>query len=244
MINRYAVIPARYASSRFPGKPLALLDGNPILRHVYERVSASNLFDEVIIATDDLRISAMAQDFGATVVLTDSALPSGTDRIAAVAEVLEADSIILNVQGDEPLISTEALRDLLKAFDSADIKMASLMTPITQQSELQDPNTVKVVCDVKGNAMYFSRSPIPYDRDQTGLGKHYRHIGVYGFRHGTLMDFVKLPQGQYEELEKLEQLRALENGISIRMVETDYQGRGIDTPADLEKLSSLYLKEK
>ncbi len=237
MNKQYAVIPARYASSRFPGKPLALLDGKPILKHVYERVLQSGLFDEVIIATDDLRISAMAQDFGATVVLTDSALPSGTDRIAAVVEVLEPDSIILNVQGDEPLIDTQALSTLLKAFDSPNVRMASLMTPIKDLEELQNPNIVKVVCDAQGDAMYFSRSPIPFDRDQSETGEYYRHIGVYGFRHGCLMDFVKLPQGRYEQVERLEQLRALENGIPIRMCITDYQGLGVDTPQDLEKLS-------
>jgi 3-deoxy-manno-octulosonate cytidylyltransferase (CMP-KDO synthetase) len=239
MIKRYAVIPARYASSRFPGKPLALLLGKPILRHVYERVAASRLFDEVIIATDDLRISAMAQDFGATVVLTDSDLPSGTDRIAAVAEVLEPDSIILNVQGDEPQISKGAMSTLLGAFEEPETKMASLMTPISELEQLNDPNVVKVVCDAKGYALYFSRSPIPYDRDQVGFCRYFRHIGVYGFRHGTLMDFVKLPQGQYEIAEKLEQLRALEHGIRIRMMSTDYQGIGIDSPADLERLANI-----
>jgi 3-deoxy-manno-octulosonate cytidylyltransferase (CMP-KDO synthetase) len=237
MIKRYAVIPARYASSRFPGKPLALLDGKPILRHVYERVQGSELFAEVIIATDDLRISAMAQDFGATVVLTDGELPSGTDRIAAVAETLEPDSIILNVQGDEPLITGEALSILLSAFDDPEVKMASLMTVITELSELSNPNIVKVVTDAQNDALYFSRSPIPFDRDQDGLPEYYRHIGVYGFRHQVLMDFVKLPRGRYEQIEKLEQLRALEYGIRIRMCKTDYQGLGVDTPQDLEKLS-------
>lgn len=238
MVNRYAVIPARYASSRFPGKPLALLDGKALIQHVYERVQSSQLFSEVIIATDDLRISATAQDFGATVILTDSALPSGTDRVAAVAEVLEADSIILNVQGDEPLISKEVLVCLLNAFDDPDVRMASLMTTISEAQELKDPNIVKVVCDAKGDALYFSRSPIPYDRDQDDQVEYFRHIGVYGFRHQTLMNFVKLGQSYYEKIEKLEQLRALENGISIRMCKTDYQGMGIDTPQDLEKLSS------
>ncbi|MDI3503334.1 MAG: 3-deoxy-manno-octulosonate cytidylyltransferase synthetase [Candidatus Cloacimonadota bacterium] len=237
MINRYAVIPARYDSSRFPGKPLALLNGKALIQHVFERVQNSQLFTDVIIATDDLRISATAQDFGATVVLTDSNLPSGTDRVAAVAEMLEPDSIILNVQGDEPLISKEVLVCLLDVFDDPDVRMASLMTTIPEAQELRDPNIVKVVCDAKGNAMYFSRSPIPYDRDQEDQVEYFRHIGVYGFRHQTLMSFVRLGQSYYEKIEKLEQLRALENGISIRMCKTDYQGIGIDTPQDLAKLS-------
>ncbi|MDY0325918.1 MAG: 3-deoxy-manno-octulosonate cytidylyltransferase [Candidatus Cloacimonadaceae bacterium] len=241
MMKRYAVIPARYESSRFPGKPLALLNGKPVLRHVYERVLSSELFDEVIIATDDLRISAVAQDFGATVVLTSEDLPSGTDRIAAVAEVLEPDSLILNVQGDEPLINKAALQTLLSAFDDPDVKMASLMTLITDIEELKNPNIVKVVTDAQGDAMYFSRSLIPFDRDHEALPEYYRHIGVYGFKHSALMQFVKFPLGVYEQIEKLEQLRALENGLKIRMCKTDYQGFGIDTPQDLEKLSHLIL---
>lgn len=241
MMKRYAVIPARYASSRFPGKPLALLNGKPVLRHVYERVLASRLFDEVIIATDDLRISAVAQGFGATVVLTSADLPSGTDRTAAVAEMLEPDSIILNVQGDEPLITKAALQALISAFDDLDVKMASLMTPISDLEELENPNIVKVVTDVNGDAMYFSRSLIPFDRDHVSQRVYYRHIGVYGFEYSALMQFVKFPQGQYEQIEKLEQLRALENGLKIRMCKTDYQGLGVDTPKDLEKLSQLIL---
>ncbi|MDD3103699.1 MAG: 3-deoxy-manno-octulosonate cytidylyltransferase [Candidatus Cloacimonetes bacterium] len=239
MISCYAVIPARYASSRFPGKPLALLNGKPILCHVYERVLSSELFDEVIIATDDLRISAVAQDFGATVVLTPDDLPSGTDRTAAVAEVLEPDSLILNVQGDEPMIDKAALQTVISAFDDMDVKMASLMTPITDIEELNSPNVVKVVTDVNGDAMYFSRSHIPFDRDQDFPREYYRHIGVYGFKHSALMQFVRFPAGKYEQIEKLEQLRALENGLKIRMCKTDYQGFGIDTPQDLEKLSQL-----
>lgn len=239
MNSRYAVIPARYASCRFPGKPLALLNGKPILRHVYERVLSSELFDEIIIATDDLRIAAVAQDFGATVVLTSEDLPSGTDRTAAVAEVLEPDSIILNVQGDEPMIDKAALQTLLSAFDDPDVKIASLMTPIADIEELNNPNVVKVVTDVRGDAMYFSRSLIPFDRDNESRRVYYRHIGVYGFKHSALMQFVRFPAGKYEQIEKLEQLRALENGLKIRMCKTDYQGLGIDIPQDLEKLSQL-----
>lgn len=241
MKRRYAIIPARYESSRFPGKPLALLAGKPVLRHVYERVLSSGLFHEVIIATDDMRISGVAQDFGATVVLTSEDLPSGTDRVATVAEVLEPDSIILNIQGDEPLINKEVLQILLAAFDDTDVKMASLMTLISDIEELANPNVVKVVIDAQGDAMYFSRSHIPFDRDREALPQYYRHIGVYGFTHSALMQFVKYPLGVYERIEKLEQLRALEHGLKIRMCKTDYQGFGIDTPQDLEKLSNLIL---
>ncbi|MFA5484496.1 MAG: 3-deoxy-manno-octulosonate cytidylyltransferase, partial [Candidatus Cloacimonadaceae bacterium] len=158
----YAVIPARYASSRFPGKPLAVLAGKPMIQHVWERVIRSQLFDDVIIATDDLKISSVAQNFGAVVMLTDSSLPSGTDRVAAVAEYLEEDSVIVNVQGDEPLISPEALKALLEAFDDEEVMIASLMTPFENEEDILNPNMVKVVTDSKQNAIYFSRSPIPY----------------------------------------------------------------------------------
>ncbi len=188
-----------------------------------------------------MRISGVAQDFGATVVLTSEDLPSGTDRVATVAEVLEPDSIILNIQGDEPLINKEVLQILLAAFDDTDVKMASLMTLISDIEELANPNVVKVVIDAQGDAMYFSRSHIPFDRDREALPQYYRHIGVYGFTHSALMQFVKYPLGVYERIEKLEQLRALEHGLKIRMCKTDYQGFGIDTPQDLEKLSNLIL---
>lgn len=195
MKSCYAVIPARYASTRFPGKALALLWGKPILQHVYERVQGSQLFTQVIIATDDQRISALAQSFGAKVLLTSADLASGTDRIAIVAESLKPDSIILNVQGDEPLIDKAALQALLLAFDDAAVKMASLMTPILDLEELSNPHVVKVVTDVHGDAMYFSRSPIPFDRDHQSPRAYYRHIGVYGFTHSALMQFVKYPRG-------------------------------------------------
>ncbi|MCB5296101.1 MAG: 3-deoxy-manno-octulosonate cytidylyltransferase [Candidatus Cloacimonetes bacterium] len=242
-MNSYAVIPARYASTRFPGKPLAMLAGKPIIQHVWERVSKSKLFDEIFIATDDLKISAAAQNFGAIVMLTDSDLPSGTDRVAAVAEFLEPGSVILNVQGDEPLISTSALAALLDAFSDNDVLMASLMTDFTDPEEVSNPNMVKVVVDSRGNALYFSRSPIPYNRDGVPGYKFKRHIGVYGFRYEALMSFVSLPVGKLEGIEKLEQLRALEYGIPIRMVHSDYQGIGIDTPEDLLRIAKE-LKER
>ncbi|MDY0380907.1 MAG: 3-deoxy-manno-octulosonate cytidylyltransferase [Candidatus Cloacimonadaceae bacterium] len=238
----YAVIPARYASSRFPGKPLAVLAGKPMIQHVWERVIRSQLFDDVIIATDDLKISSVAQNFGAVVMLTDSSLPSGTDRVAAVAEYLEEDSVILNVQGDEPLISLEALKTLLKAFEDEEVMIASLMTPFENEEDILNPNMVKVVTDSKQNAIYFSRSPIPYNRDSSPDCRYFRHIGIYGFRYAALMHFVKLPPGKLEAIEKLEQLRALENGIPIRMLSTDYQGIGIDTPEDMEKVSQTIAK--
>lgn len=232
-MKRYAVIPARYASTRFPGKPLALLNGKAILQHVYENVLATALFDEVFIASDDLRISAAGESFGAPVIMTDSNLPSGTDRVAAICEMLEPDSVIVNVQGDEPLISKEPLCALLKAFEDESVQMASLITALRDPQDLANPNIVKVVLDACSNALYFSRSPIPFDRDNSGNIPYFRHIGVYAFRYQTLLDFVALPLGKLEQIEKLEQLRALEHGIAIRMVQTNYQGFGIDSPEDL-----------
>ncbi len=238
-MKSYAIIPARYASTRFPGKPLAILRGKPMIQHVYENVMATGLFNDVFIATDDLRIEAAGETFGATVVLTDSNLPSGTDRAAALCETLEPDSIILNVQGDEPLISKDPLAALLKCFEDERVQMASLMTILKSAEDLANPNIVKVVCDSKSNALYFSRSAIPYDRDGSGNVEYYRHIGVYAFRYQCLLDFVALNPGKLEQIEKLEQLRALEHGIPIRMVITDYQGIGIDSPEDLHKVERL-----
>lgn len=235
-MKHYAVIPARYASTRFPGKPLALLKGKPMLQHVYENVVTTRLFDEVFIATDDLRIAAAGEGFGATVVMTDSALPSGTDRVAALTEMMEPDSVIVNVQGDEPLICKEPLAALLKAFEDNEVQIASLMTMLDDPQDLINPNIVKVVTDTRLNALYFSRSAIPYDRDGKALAQYFRHIGVYAFRSEALHKFVALSPGTLENIEKLEQLRALEHGIPIRMVITDYQGIGIDSPEDMQKV--------
>lgn len=239
----YAIIPARYASQRFPGKALAILRGKPVIQHVYERVADTGLFDKVIVATDDKRIQIVCQSFGAEAVITDPALPSGTDRVAAVALSLEQDSVILNVQGDEPLISKEPLTRLLTEFEDSAVQMASLMTPLTSAEDMANPNIVKLVLDRYSNALYFSRQAIPFDRDKAGGFTAYRHIGVYAFRYQILMDFVALPVAKLEQIEKLEQLRALENGIPIRMVLSDYQGIGIDTPQDLVRVESIMAKE-
>lgn len=238
-MNAYAIIPARYASVRFPGKPLALLKGKPIIQHVFENVSASQLFSEVFVATDDMRIAHAVETFGGSFILTASDLPSGTDRVAACTEHLEPDAIIVNVQGDEPLICREPLAKLLNAFEDEGVQMASLMTHLTCLEDLPNPNLVKVVVDSFGNALYFSRSILPYYREPVPNPCYFRHIGVYAFRKFALDRFVALPVGKLEQIEKLEQLRALENGMKIRMVETDYQGLGVDTPEDLERLDGL-----
>lgn len=236
-MKQYAIIPARYGSTRFPGKALATLFGKPIIRHVYEKVVESALFDEVFIATDDERIRQAAEGFEAKIVLTDPSLPSGTDRCAVAAKDLELTGLIVNIQGDEPLIESTALEALCEAFEDPEVKMASLMTQLLNKADYHNPNVVKVVVDKLSNAMYFSRSLIPFNRDNDSRMRYFRHVGVYAFHHDLLQEFVALPLGYYENIEKLEQLRALENGIKIRMVETNYQGIGVDTPQDLEAIT-------
>ena len=237
-----AVIPARYASTRFPGKLLEKLNGKAVLQHVYENVCAAELFDRVCIACDDERIYDFAKSIGAEVFMTSPELPSGTDRVAAVIYDIGWEGIVVNVQGDEPLISKAPLSALLAAFEDETVQMASLMTVLEDFDDLDAPHIVKVVVAANDNALYFSRSPIPFDRDGNMLLPYYRHIGVYAFRHQCLQDFVSLPLGKLEQTEKLEQLRALEYGIPLRMVYTDYQGMGIDTPEDLARVKSLLNK--
>ncbi|HNX38558.1 MAG TPA: 3-deoxy-manno-octulosonate cytidylyltransferase [Candidatus Cloacimonadota bacterium] len=240
-----AIIPARYASTRFPGKPLADLFGKPIIRHVYERASQGDLFRVVCVASDDERIAQSVLSFSGKCCLTSSDHASGTDRVAEATLVLERElglqaDVIVNIQGDEPLISSDVLKPLLDTFLDPNVKMASLMTLITDSVDPVDPNIVKVVVDQHRNALYFSRSLIPFDRDRTADIPRYRHIGVYAYRRETLLRFVRLPVSSLEQSEKLEQLRALENGIPIRMVLTDYQGIGIDTPEDLAHVQAKF----
>jgi 3-deoxy-manno-octulosonate cytidylyltransferase (CMP-KDO synthetase) len=235
MINCIAIIPARYGSTRFPAKALALLKGKPVIQHVWQRVSDSGLFSKVIVATDHFAIADAVAEFGGIAVMTSDQHQSGSDRIAEAAEAFPDADLILNVQGDEPFIDTSSLADLIAAFDDPTVQMASLMTPITDPAMIENHNIVKVVTDTRHNAIYFSRSPIPFNRDKGMPIEYFRHIGVYAYRREILYKFVSLPIGKLEQSEKLEQLRALENGISIRMVITDYQGIGIDTPEDLKQ---------
>jgi 3-deoxy-D-manno-octulosonate cytidylyltransferase len=227
-----AIIPARIGSSRFPRKPLSTLGGKLVINRVWESVQASGLFEQVIVATDSEEILNAVIVAGGRAQMTRPDHPSGSDRVAEVAQGLDV-YISSNVQGDEPFIDGEALRNLLNCFDDPAVEMASLMTPCLDPLVLRDPNIVKVITDLRGNALYFSRSPIPYDRDGTTDHKTMRHIGVYAWRKRTLLRFVELSPSPLEHCEKLEQLRALENAIPIRMVETAYQGMGIDTPGDL-----------
>ncbi|MBI9032040.1 3-deoxy-manno-octulosonate cytidylyltransferase [bacterium] len=234
------VIPARFASTRFPGKPLVNLANKPIIQHVYEAVKDLNL--PIIIATDNEMIAARVKEFGAECRLTSADHQSGTDRIAEVVQNLDYD-LIINVQGDEPFIKIEPLKELIKAFNDPSVSVASLMHKLHSPSDINNPNNVKVVCGNQEQALYFSRSPIPFNRDKNSNVTYFKHIGVYAYTKQALLEFVKLPMGKLEEVEKLEQLRFLENGYKIKMVETDYRGIGIDTPEDLEK-ANLEIKPK
>jgi 3-deoxy-manno-octulosonate cytidylyltransferase (CMP-KDO synthetase) len=232
------VVPARYQSSRFPGKALAPLAGKPILQHVFERASQARYLASVIIATDDDRIADCARRFGAPVRMTRTDHPSGTDRVAEAASAENA-QIIVNIQGDEPLIDPAAIdAAALALVDNPAAPMATLCKRIEHPDEITNPNVVKVVMDLAGNAVYFSRNPIPYNR--AGGAVYYKHIGLYVYRRDFLLGYSSLPVGPLEKVECLEQLRALENGYSIRVVETGYESLGVDTPEDLETVSKLF----
>jgi 3-deoxy-manno-octulosonate cytidylyltransferase (CMP-KDO synthetase) len=235
------VIPARFASSRFPGKALANLAGKPILQHVYERASQARYLSKLIIATDDERIAKAARSFRAQVQMTRPDHLSGTDRVAEVASSDHA-QVIVNIQGDEPLIDPSAIdAAALALLDDPELPMATLKKRIEIASEVDNPNVVKVVSDLAGDAIYFSRCPIPYQRDgRQGDIVHYKHIGLYVYRREFLLAYSGLPVGPLEQAERLEQLRAIENGYRIRVVETEYESLGVDTPEDLERIAALF----
>jgi 3-deoxy-manno-octulosonate cytidylyltransferase (CMP-KDO synthetase) len=228
------VIPARYASSRFPGKALAKVDSRTMLEHVYERVSMARYLGAVVVATDDQRIFDEARRFGARVKMTRGDHVSGSDRVAEVASAFEDFELVVNIQGDEPLIDPNAIdAAVLPLLEEPAIPMGTLKKRIEDPREIADPNVVKVVTDRFENALYFSRSTIPC------TGTQYKHIGLYVYRRDFLLRYPDLPVGPLEQAESLEQLRALENGFRIRVVETDYESFGVDTPADLERIRQL-----
>ncbi len=245
MVN-ICLIPARYGSTRFPGKPLAILKDKPIIQHVYERAKSSKLIKDVFVATDDIRIVKVVESFGGKAIMTSEKHPSGTDRVAeAVAYLhqegynLNENSIIVNLQGDEPLINPNMIDKLIEIMEGETNSIGTLAKRIEKEEDFYNPNIVKVVFDKKGYALYFSRSPIPFDRDKFLKGSSiinfmYKHIGIYGYSVKILYEFVKLPQSILEKIESLEQLRALENGIRIKVGITEYDSFGIDTPEDLE----------
>ena len=237
-----AIIPARYASTRFPGKPLAYIGGSPMLRHVYERVSASGLFDMVVIATDDSRILGVAESWDANVIMTSEEHESGTERCAEVISKLEAQfDIVVNVQGDEPFISMEPLKQLVSLFENKDVEIGTLVQKIEDERDIENPNVVKAVLGINKQALYFSRSPIPYVRDKSHTETVFmKHIGIYGYRTSVLQKIVKLAPGALEKAESLEQLRWLENGYRIFAEETAYRMLAVDTPEDLIKAEEFF----
>jgi 3-deoxy-manno-octulosonate cytidylyltransferase (CMP-KDO synthetase) len=236
-----AVIPARHASSRFPGKPLAPIAGKPMIQHVVERAREAKSLTGVIVATDDAKIKSAVESFGGEAILTRADHRTGTDRVAEVAAHRQAD-IYLNVQGDEPLIDSGAIDALVSAMLEDDsIQIAGPCVAITQPNDIMDPHITKVVRDFDGNALYFSHAPIPWVRDSPDsiTPHHWKHIGMYAFRRDALLEFPTLPPGELERIEQLEQLRWLENGYRIRIIETEYDAISVDVPADVERVEKL-----
>ena len=233
-MKKVIVIPARYESTRLPGKPLLEISGKSLIQLVYERASESRLKDGVIIATDDHRIVDAAFSFGAEAVMTSSSCKSGTDRVFEAVKDTDAD-LIINVQGDEPFIRPDMIDLLFSVMENESLDVATLCAPVTDDSEYSNPNTVKVVLDRNGFALYFSRSPIPYVRNGNVRPMLYKHVGIYGFKREFLKQFVSMQKSRLEETESLEQLRILENGFKIRVLTTHYDGFGIDTMEDLQR---------
>ena len=232
----FAFIPARYASTRFEGKPLALIDGRTMTEHVYSRVKEARLVKSVAVATDDERIAEAVRGFGGTVVMTSADCLTGTERVAEAVELasLDDDDIVVNVQGDEPLIEPELIDATVQPLlDDRALVMSTARTLIKDSEELGNPNVVKVTTDINGRALYFSRSVIPFDRDG-GSAKIYKHIGIYVYRAAFLKKLADLKPTPLESVEHLEQLRVLENGFDIHVIDTDYHPLSVDTPEDLE----------
>lgn len=230
------VIPARYTSTRFPGKVLAPLHGKPLILHVHDRLAGAAGLSEVVVATDDARVADAVRAHGGHVVMTSPDHESGTDRVAEVARGREAD-IVVNVQGDEPLIEPALVREVAAALKrDAGADMATARRPVTAPEHLADPNVVKVVCDKRGRALYFSRAAIPHTRDAAGGLAAWQHVGIYAYRRDFLLAFAAWPPTPLEQREKLEQLRALEHGCAISVIDTRYESIGVDTPADLRRV--------
>ena len=238
-VSVVAIIPARYQSSRLPGKALADIGGRPMIEHVYRRASAARSVGVVIVATDDQRICDAVEAFGGRAQLTSPAHESGTDRLAEIAAGLTCD-VIVNVQGDEPLIEPSMIDDAIQPFRAdPDLQMTTLRRRIESDEEHQNPNVTKVVVDRDGYALYFSRAPIPYTREGCPPAPAWRHIGLYVYRRECLLRLAALPPTVMERAEALEQLRALEHGIRIKAIETRHDSVGVDTPADLARVRQL-----
>jgi 3-deoxy-manno-octulosonate cytidylyltransferase (CMP-KDO synthetase) len=243
-VNTIGIVPARYASTRFPGKPLALIAGKPLIQHVVEQCRKAGALSEIIVATDDIRIREVAQKF-CRVEMTRSDHPSGSDRIAEVAGKISCAAVV-NIQGDEPLIDPQVIDAVAGAL--ARHEMSTAATPIQNPAEVNNPNVVKVVVNAAGQALYFSRRTIPYLREaaspedarrQLAAFAFLKHLGIYGYRRDTLLRLVKFPISPLENAEKLEQLRALEHGIGIAVVKVNYNSVGVDVPEDVKRVEDL-----
>jgi 3-deoxy-manno-octulosonate cytidylyltransferase (CMP-KDO synthetase) len=233
-----AFIPARYAATRFPAKLMQLLGDKTVIRHTYDNTKATGLFDEVYVVTDSEIIFNEIVSNGGKAIMSKRTHESGSDRIAEAIQDLAID-IVVNVQGDEPFVKREPLQQVLACFEDPKVQVASLMQVLTNMESIADPNYVKVAVDKNFNALFFSRSVIPYPRDTTNTINYYEHVGVYAFKKQALLDFTNWPMSPLEAAEKIECLRYLENGVSIKMAVTNYMGVEIDTPEDLIKAAAL-----
>lgn len=239
-MNTLCVIPARYASTRLPGKPLADIAGKPMIARVYEQASKASRLTGVIAAVDDQRVYDALVAHGGKAMMTRKDHPTGTDRLAEVAAAHPEAELIINVQGDEPLIEPDLIDALAAAFDDdPELQMATVKSPMKDEKEMRNPNNVKVVTDKAGYALYFSRSLLPYPRENTGVTV-YKHIGIYAYKRDFLLQYAKMEPTALEQTESLEQLRALENGYKIKVIPTDFHFVGVDTPEDLEAVNKIY----
>ena len=243
MSKAVGIIPARWRSTRFPGKPLHLIAGKPLLRHVWERCASAKKLNSVIIATDDMRIADAAFAWGAEVALTSPSHQSGTDRIAEVAQKAKQFGIIINIQGDEPLVDPSLIDRLVEKLRSdRKIDIVTAAHPFENPAEASSPHQVKVIVDLHDDALYFSRFAVPFPRDRSVPVKYLRHQGIYGFRRRALLQFVKWKPAPLERAESLEQLRALENGVRVHVLVTKHGSPGVDTPADAEAVAASLRK--
>jgi len=242
-IQIIAIIPARYQSNRFPGKPLAVINGKPMIQHVVERANNVRLLSRAVVATDDERIAQCVESFGGEWVMTRSDHVSGTDRLAEAAEKLGVSEhdIVVNIQGDQPVFPETIIEQVAQPLlEDPALPMSTLIYRIIRKEEINDPNHVKTVFDRDYNALYFSRSSIPFQRNpEEASPTYYKHLGVYAYRKGFLLTFVALPEGEWERFEKLEQLRALEFGYRIRVVLTEHDSVEVDTEEEIQRVESL-----
>jgi len=235
MKNIVAVLPARYQSSRFPGKPLAMIAGKTMIQRVYEQVKQVDCVSRVVVATDDERIYNAVRHFYGEAVMTGNC-SCGTERVYEAIKNYPCD-LVINVQGDEPLIKPEMINELIEAFDDDNVTMATLCKEITETVDINNPNIVKVIRDKSDNALYFSRYPIPFNRDERSGVKYFKHIGIYGYTKDFLKEYVQMEKTSLEKAENLEQLRVLESGYKIKVKETIYDSIGVDTPEDILKIT-------